>query len=95
MFLLTFDTVNHDILLQKLEHYLTDRMQYVSVNGSDSETKRVKTTVVYSRDYSKFSADSFRGDVSSQNFNVEFVNINDQFNDFYYKLEGCVDRHAP
>ena len=47
-----FGTINHNILLQKLQHYgirdnvilwfksyLTDRMQYVSVSGSDSETK--------------------------------------------------------
>ena len=24
-----------------------------------------------------------------------FDNVNDQFNDFYWKIEGCVERHAP
>ena len=52
-----------------------------------------KTTLVFSRDYSKFSVYHSRDDVSIQNFNVEFGDINNQFNDFYYKLEGYVDRH--
>ena len=55
----------------------------------------LKKVTVYSRDYSKFSDDIFRDDVSIQNFNVKFDNVNDQFNDFYFKLDGCVDRHAP
>ena len=54
-----------------------------------------KTMSIYSRDYSKFCVDSFRDDVSIQNFNVEFDDVNHQFNDFYFKLAGCVERHAP
>ena len=49
---------------------------------------------MYKRDYSNFSEDSFR-DVSIQNFNNYFENVDDKFNNFYFKLEGCVERHAP
>ena len=54
-----------------------------------------KTISVFSRDYSKFSVDNFRDDFSIQNFNVEFEDVNDQSNDFYFKIEGCANIHAP
>ena len=50
---------------------------------------------MYKRNYSTFSEDSFRDHVSIQNFDNNPVNVNDQFKDFYLRLEGCVERHAP
>ena len=66
--------------------------QFISVQRPKLDYKSIN---IYKRDYSKFSEKSFRDDVSIQNFNNNYNNINDQFNDFYLKLEGCADRHAP
>ena len=50
---------------------------------------------IYAKDYSTFTTESFRDDVSLQNVANRFDSVHDQFNDFFWKLEGCVDRHAP
>ena len=56
--MISFDTVNHDILLQKLYHYgirggalkwfqsyLSDRYQYVTYNGTESTKLNIKCGV--------------------------------------------------
>ena len=47
------------------------------------------------RDYSKFSVESFRDDVSIQNWSYLQENIHDLFKDFYSKFEGSVNSHVP
>ena len=77
-----------NILTDFSDHY----SQFIMVERDIMDSKTIS---VFSRDYSKFSVDNFRDDVSIQNFNVEFEDVNDQFNDFYFKIEDCVNRHAP
>ena len=77
-----------NILTDFSDHY----SQFIMV---ERDIMDFKTISVFSRDYSKFSVDNFRDDVSIQNFNAEFEDVNDQFNDFYFKIEGCINRHAP
>ena len=55
--------------------------QFLSVKRNKID---LKTLNVYRHDYSKFDAESFR-DVSLQKWE----------NNFYWRLEGCVQRHAP
>ena len=47
------------------------------------------------RNYSKFSSKDFHDDVSIQKWNYDLDNPTDLFNDFFWRLEGCVDRRSP
>ena len=50
---------------------------------------------MYSRDFSRYSDEDFRDGVSIQNWNISNNDRSCLFSDFYFKLKGCVDRHAP
>ena len=76
-----------NIYLTLSEHF----PQFISVKRNKINYK----SHVFIRDYSKFSSESFRDDISIQNWNNRFDNINHQFNDFYWRLDECVNRHAP
>ena len=77
-----------NILLTLSEHF----SQFVSINRGTIDYKKIN---MYRRDYSKYSTESFRDDVSIQNWNYSLNNVHESFKDFYLKLDGCVERHAP
>ena len=66
--------------------------QIISVKREQIDLKKIN---IFQRDYSKFLSESFRDNVSIQNWNYSHDNVNDSFKDFYTKLEASVDRHAP
>ena len=55
----------------------------------------IKNINMYARNYSNFSSKDFHDDVSIEKRNYDLDNPTDLFNDFFWRLEGCVDRHAP
>ena len=77
-----------NILISFSEHF----SQFVTVMRTKPD---FKDTHIYQRDYSKFNGNSFRDDVSIQEWNNQLHDVDNQFNDFYWRLEGCVNRHAP
>ena len=77
-----------NILLTLSKHF----SQFLSVKREKIDLKKVD---IHQRDYSTFSSESFRDDVSIQNWNYSHDNVHDSFIDFYPKLEGSVNRHAP
>ena len=77
-----------NILFTLSEHF----SQFVSVNREKCDYKKMN---IYQRDYSKFSTNSFREDVSNINWNYSYEDVHASFGDFYQKLDGSVNRHAP
>ena len=80
--------ISGNIITDYSDHF----SQFISVEKLKFD---FKTNTIYKRDYTNFSEQSFRDDVSIQTFTKKFVNVNDHFVDFYFKLDGCVNRHAP
>ena len=63
---------------------LTDFSDHFSqVVSVKREKMKFNNITMYKRNYSNFSEDSFRDDVSVQNFDNNYEDVNDQFNDFY------------
>ena len=78
-----------NVLLSLSDHF----SQIISVKREQIDLK--KSITIFQRDYSKFLSESFRDNVSIQNWNYSHNNVNDSFKDFYTKLQASVDRHAP
>ena len=82
------DIISGNIYLTLSEHFC----QFASVKREEIDIKNIS---IYTRDYSKFSSNDCIDDVSIQTWEYDLDNPSDLFNDFYWRLEGCVDRHAP
>ena len=86
---LTQKSKSGNILIMFADHF----SQFVTINKA---IKKNNPPTTFYRDYSNFNKNSFIDDVSIQNWNSpNFTNTNEKFNDFLWRLEGCVDRHAP
>ena len=85
---LTLPLLTYLLYLTLSEHF----SQFISIKREKID---YKSESVFTRDYANFSSESFRDDISTQNWNNRYDNINDQFNDFHWRLDECINRHAP
>ena len=82
------ETKSGNIFLSLSDHF----SQFLTIKREKMDYKNLS---IFQRDYSKFLSQQFRDDVSIQNWNTNLPNVNSLFIDFYSKLQGCVDSHAP
>ena len=82
-------TFSGNILIKFADHF----SQFLCINR---EITKLKPSDTYRIDYSNFNEKLFVEDVSIQNW---FANVsrgtNAKFDDFIWRLEDCVNRHAP
>ena len=82
------EKVSGNIYLTLSEHL----SQFASINREKLDIRKIN---IYERDFSNYSAIDYYDDVSIQNWNYDLNNSSDLFSDFYCKLKGSTDRHAP
>ena len=49
----------------------------------------------YKRNYRNFFEESFIADIAIEKWYNDFQDVNNSYNDFIFRLDGCVNRHAP
>ena len=87
------NTFNNDIISGNLLVEIADHLvQFVSVTKQANITSEHN---YYKRSYKNWNEQSFLDDLSIQNWSSNHVNANDSYNDFIWRLKGCIDRHAP
>ena len=82
------EIISGNIYFNLSEHF----SQFASIKRGKLDTKSAN---VYTRDFNKYSAQKFRDDLSIQNWNMSNSDSSILFNDFFIKLKGSADRHAP
>ena len=83
------ESISGNILIKLADHFA----QFLTV---DKEIVRVKPHDIFKRDFANFDEKLFIEDMSIQNWNTDNLeDTNAKFNDFLWRVEGCVDRHAP
>ena len=85
---ITDEITSGNIYLTLSEHF----SQFTSVKREKIEDKKMNH---YERDSSKYSPLDFRDDLSIQSWNADIIDSSLLLSDFYSKLKGCTDRHAP
>ena len=82
------NTLSGNLLISISEHF----SQFVSVDRKKVDNKKTKMS---QRDFVNFDPNRFRDDISIQNWHNDSNNVDVLFNDFYWKLDACVNKHAP
>ena len=80
---------NGNILIKFADHF----SQFLSIN---KEVTKIKQNIIYKRDFSDFNEESFINNISIQNWSGNnYIGTKLKFDDFLWRVEGCIDRHAP
>ena len=77
-----------NIYLKISEHF----SQFASIQHDKIDVKNID---MYSRDFSNYSDEKFRDDVSIQNWLHNVNDVNLLASDFVWRLNACSERHAP
>ena len=85
---INYKILSGNIYLNLSEHF----SQFSSIKRAKIDVKKID---MFGRDYSKYTEQNFRDDVSIQRWNHITTDTNLLMTDFVWRLNGCVDRHAP